>query len=144
MGAAQLTEFLRRQRSVPPSDVKDEWTKALTGLFDQMRAWLKPAQDEKLLNVEAPMMTINEPSLGTYDAISLRILAGARVVDVQPVARVVFGGSGRVDMGSGPRMRVIMRTPDKSQWLVSTSDPKDEGELLTEETFTEALQYLLA
>jgi hypothetical protein len=40
-------------------------------------------------------------------------------------------------------MRIIMRIPDKSQWLISTSDPKDEGEPLTEEAFTEDLQYLL-
>jgi hypothetical protein len=143
MSAAKLKEFLLRQQAVAPSELRNEWTSALVVLFDQMRAWLKPAQDEKLLDVERRLITINEPSLGTYEAFSLLIRAGGREVDVQPVARVVFGGSGRVDMGSGPRMHVIMRTPDKGQWLISTSDPKDEGQPLTEETFTAALQYLL-
>ena len=144
MSVETLVDFLRRRRDPDASsDLRDEWTAAIDALLGQMCDWLKPALDEGLLDVEISKVTIGEPALGTYDASVLRIRTSWQDVFVQPVSRVVLGGSGRLDVGSGPRRMVVTRCPDKSRWVVSSTNPSDDGQPLTEESFTTTLRHLL-
>jgi hypothetical protein len=125
------------------SELRREWIASLDELFEDVCAWLEPPRNMGLLDVEIVRVLVSEPELGTYDAPSLRIRTSWQEIDVRPISRVVLGGSGRADIGFGPRRMIIMRCPDKSQWLISSADPKDEGQPLSEESFARALQCLL-
>jgi len=144
MSCATLVDFLReRQNSDFSSTLRDEWTVALDELFVLMRGWLEPVRDEGLLDVEIVRVSVAEPACGSYEAPSLRIKTWWQEIDVTPISRVVFGGSGRVDVGLGHRKMTVVRTPDKSRWLISGGCWGDVEQSLTEESFTLSLQHLL-
>ncbi len=149
MATERLTDFLRRHqrdntsKSMDLGKTKAEWLAAINDLLDQISTWLKPAADEGLLKLARGEIVVREEALGVYQAPVLQIQSGVRVVSVEPIARVVFGGTGRIDMGHGPKSRVLIRTR-QNKWMLSTPDPKDKGRELTEETLSEALQFLLS
>jgi hypothetical protein len=186
MATPKLSDFLRQQQeegsegSTHARLLKQEWLSALSDLFKDISSWLEPQIKEKLLTISRGEITVREDPLGTYKAPTMEIHANiqgrSRVVPVQPIARMIFGGAGRVDLGQGPKSRVLVRTagnhspkmvenvadrpvgrkpmsggprrvgiPSKDlKWMISTPDPKDEGVLLTEDTLSDALQFLFS
>jgi hypothetical protein len=150
MATKDLEQFLREiqsGRSTSPDleAVKSEWLNGLSALYAQISAWLEPLQKEGLVKVTQKQMTIREESLGVYEAPALEVEAGGRKVFLEPIARMVFGGSGRVDMGHGPLSRVLIREPKETgHWVISAGSPSDGVQELSEKTFSDALKHLLS
>jgi hypothetical protein len=150
MATKDLEQFLRQIQAgrAPSLDVegaKVEWIDGIKKLYKRISGWLEPLRKQGLVTVTPTELTIREESLGVYSAPGLEIAAGGRKVVLEPIARVVFGGSGRVDMGHGPHSRVLIRElTETEKWIVSARSPNDGGRELTEETFSDALQALLS
>jgi hypothetical protein len=150
MATKDLENFLREiqnghSRAVDVEGTKREWLGGIEKLYAQIEQWLDPLRRQGLVKVARTDFTIREETLGTYSAPGLEIEAGGRKISVEPIARVVFGGSGRVDMGHGPLSRVLIRAPKETgEWIISARSPSDGGRELNEDTFSEALQSLLA
>jgi len=150
MATKDLEKFLRqiqsgKGRGFDVEESKREWLRAIDSLLERISGWLEPVAQKGLVKLHRNKVTISEDSLGVYEAPCLEIEAVGRRVVLEPVARVVFGGAGRIDMGHGRLARVLIREPNENnRWLISSAYTKGEGAVLTDETFTEALQSLLS
>ena len=90
------------------------------------------------------MVTLQEEHLGTYEAPAWAVGRGTRLVAIRPVARLVVGAQGRVDVSYGPRHAMLLRTGPEV-WKVrmpgaNTTLVAD----LTPDTFADVLQSMLA
>ncbi|HEX3905444.1 MAG TPA: hypothetical protein VH853_21655 [Polyangia bacterium] len=167
MSSPKLTEFLRQHRDDQQSSaevqrlLKEEWVRAVNDLLNDVTNWLKPQEAEGLLKVtRVEDVTLQEDRLGIYKVPALEIQVGARAISVLPIARLIFGGAGRVDLAYGPRVKILLRTdptakvvhsPDDGPrkagpltWMISGTDPRDRGTELTEESLSDAIQFLLS
>lgn len=125
-------EFLRQKTA--GSDIRErnrnrmEWLGALGRLLDQIRDWLRAADPEGLLEVEAYEVQRAESRLGIYDAPALKIRLSADEVDILPIGRYAIGplpaetqkallgaagtdgpAAGRVDITDGERKHMLFR-----------------------------------
>jgi hypothetical protein len=125
------------------SAVRDRWMSDLAGLCTEIRGWLGSLEREGLLTIEGGVFARVEEQLGAYDApfLKLRFPEG-EVVEVRPVARVVLGAKGRVDVTLGARRFMLFRVEPGKWELVEGLSPISTLPL-TEEVFLSALFALL-
>jgi hypothetical protein len=157
-----LKEFLHehaemeRGRADERTAIQEEWIGALMRLLQQIKEWLRDADEEHQLEIEERWHKLREINVGVYAAPGLVIRLGAREVEVIPVARMVVGpelsnGLIRVDRAFG---RVDLTDGDKSYLLFRTlKEPADEWVIVEDEGYTvdrfdrrtleEAMQSLL-
>lgn len=103
-----------RERHVDGQERKKRWIDELEQLFSHIRQSLIEAG----LDPSAFASTshaISEETLGSYTAPGLRVQMPAGLVLFTPVATVIIGGLGRVDVeetGRGNRVKLIAQQPE--------------------------------
>jgi len=159
--ADPLIDFLRQQkqdaegRKVNWARIRESWITDLRELMAQIRAWLKDAVAERLLEVREHEVSLTEDGLGTYTVPALTISAPrSRLIQIVPKARLIVGAEGRVDLESGPnRAKLIhvgkawkfVREDFSGARLGRLSAPmKRELADLSEQKFRETIRELLA
>lgn len=148
MADTSLSDFLRQQKahqqktSINVDAVRAEWIDAVQSLFEVVRTWLRPEQADGLLELGLREVLVAEERLGSYQMHALDIKAAGKVVMLEPVARIIIGGLGRVDMICGPKRKLLVRDARK-KWSISSREPRDKGQPLDEHTFSEALKLML-
>lgn len=114
--ASALEELLQKKRDAEPSKFGDidwevrktVWLEQLHGLFNDIKIWLQPLEKKGLLRLfDGLERTLIEEHVGTYTVPVLEITAGGDRVRLTPVATLVIGSFGRVDM-KGPKGRKMM------------------------------------
>jgi hypothetical protein len=92
---------MRRQRLKPAeaARIRDEWLSAVDALRQQVRGWAEQ-QGWKVTQTES---VVDEEELGTYKVPVLEIDAPEGQLILRPVARLVLGAVGRVDLSVWPR-----------------------------------------
>lgn len=145
----ELLKLLKEQkkdadRPIGRDKIRDEWVAAVRALVDQVAVWLKPATEAKLLTLRALERDHSEDRLGRYTVPTLEIMTpNGTPVLLEPYARMIVGGKGRVDMHSGSRSTMLVRG-DKGGWFFALRSPKGiKQEPLSEETFSEAFRAML-
>lgn len=95
-----------------------EWRNSLSELFDLFEGWAQ----HKGYQCERSTTEIVEHQLGTYEAPVLTIQRGKARFVVEPIARMIIGGTGRVDFYSYPSLAklIFLRSqesePENRQW----------------------------
>jgi hypothetical protein len=141
----KLTEFLRARKGPPPNhEQRDEWLGAIENLYDQIKAWLREAIAEGLVDYKVGDTSITEGTLGTYDAPVLQLFFGERMVSVRPIGRFVFAAKGRIDMLLGPNKAMMVRDIDGTWKINPVGSTREQLLPLTEDTFSEAVEALLS
>lgn len=130
------------------------WQQSLEALYGRIEGWLQPHVDEGVLRIGQGSTRLAEEMLGHYDAPTRTLAAGPAIVMLQPAARVIIGGKGRVDLyrqgRSGRDERVTLIREDdavEARWhlrrpLAETGNPRDL-QPLTQTVFETALDSLL-
>jgi hypothetical protein len=98
MPLKQTLEHLRSEAQIDPTEIVNRWRAAVDALHKIIRADLREHIDGGLLRVEHRMVTRSEQTLGPYTVSELVLLAGPSTVILAPVATVLVGAHGRVDM----------------------------------------------
>jgi len=141
----KLTEFLRARQGPPPDrEQLAEWLGAIEKLYDQIKAWLREAMAEGLVDLVVGDTSITERTLGTYPAPVLQLFFGERIVYVRPVGRFVVAAKGRVDMSLGPNKAMMVRDIDETWKINPVGSSREQLLPLTEDTFSEAVEALLS
>jgi len=96
-----------------------EWKQACDTLLRQVADWVR---QEAHWSAEVYNREITEEGLGTYHVASLRIETPQGRLHLEPIARIVFGGTGTVELYAWPTLyRVrLLRDPEGSAWKVLT------------------------
>jgi len=145
-----LAEFFRKKKeSVAQLELNNnkeemlqEWLDALQKLFDQFRRWLEPAVNEGLV-VKLYHKEIAEEDLGTYQAPALEVSFGLRRVRIEPIARLIIGGAGRVDVDSWRGIFKFIRSVPQGEWYLVRKGLA-EAEPLEERVFTNLIKEIFA
>lgn len=142
---SSLVEFLKERRNLREESAKrrqdllEEWKEALNGLFDKIEQWLEPAKKEGL-DLERHEVEISEERLGTYRAPALEIRFADIAVRFEPIARMVLGAYGRVDVYSPLGAHKLVRLDMKgNKWYLIFREP-DEKRPLTKEALEDFLK----
>lgn len=104
-----------QERPVDWAKRRQRWLDELEQLFAGIRdSLIEAGLDRAAFTVTAH--SIHEETLGAYDAPGLRVQMPAGIVEFTPVASVIIGGFGRVDVtetGRGEKVKLIAQEPDK-------------------------------
>jgi hypothetical protein len=158
--APTFSEFLRRKgeeyRVRDRHERRSEWLAAISGLYAEIRGWLREDDPEGLLDIVPYEVSRTEPILGTYDAPALQILLGPAEVQVEPVGRevpflAIKGASGtrtefagRIDISDGLREYNLYRErlQDGDRWQIP--DKLNRFTYLDRHVFERILEELLS
>ena len=119
---ARLEEVLKEKRKrqkateIDHEAVRQQWISNCDALISTITEWLKPLENEALLQVEKAELPIYEVQLGEYQAPVLNLVfLKSQVLSLRPVGRFVLGANGRFDLvsGSTPLAMLLHRGHDK-------------------------------
>lgn len=145
---ADLAEFFRKKKEAIAQlesnreGLLEEWLEALSQLYAQLERWLEPAQAEGL-KIRRYEKEITEYELGNYKAPALELSFGLETVHLEPVARFIVGGAGRVDMDSPRGIFKLIRDPATRGWFLVRKTLAD-AEPLNEDSFATLIQEIFA
>lgn len=125
--------------------VKTEWLQDVDVLMAKIREWLQPAVADELLTTKKIESVVFDEHVGSYNTQGIRITTpkGQRI-DVKPHARFIMGFQGRVDLLSGPKRGMFLRT-GPGEWTVGVrAFGRVETTELTEDAFWGVVRELLA
>ena len=150
-GSDSLLEFLRSTKThskkgvFDPKKTKEEWVADLKELMQRLRSFAAPAVKRRLLTIKTEKETIREDQLGTYQVPRLRLIApNNREVETLVRGRYVVGALGRVDLASGPKTAMLVRTgPGEWVFKLKLTPTSWESAPLNERTLSDVLVDLL-
>ena len=124
------------------SAMKEEWLRELDKLMTSIDEWLQPSVDIGL-DLAKDTVTISEEKLGSYAA-PRRIIkfAGSRV-DIEPLARVIVGGHGRVDVRSALRTVFLIFSKPEGIWHIVEERDRTSRQPLNKDSFERLMETFL-
>ena len=139
------------------------WQLRVSKLLDQVDEWLAPLISSNTIIFTRPTIACTEETLGTYSIESGLIQLGRDSLKLKPVASVILGGFGRVDV-DGPNGRAMFilsskdsdiprdqlhdRTKrdqlrDSTEWFISHPSERTKLRPLTQDSFENLFSDLL-
>jgi len=108
------TELLPSDPLLAPQNVASSWQALVRSLADDVSAWSK-AQG---WGISEKLHKVTEEGLGAYDVPFLVIQLPQQLLFLEPVARLVMGAQGRVDLYSYPSMDRVMLLYNGKEWII--------------------------
>jgi hypothetical protein len=149
---SELADFLKIKKSETSAkqpdwnQMKTDWLITLREFFSNIREWLSEI-DQDLLSIEYPSVTIQEEHIGSYQAPSMHIKTDWAYVRIEPIARIIIGGKGRIDMISHSGlscMLLCVSKGDQDVWAYVEERGRVEYKELNKELFHKLLKGLLS
>ena len=144
----RLAEYLKSRRedqslvAADSAKIRAEWLRQLEQLMNDVDQWLEPAV-EAGLKVTRTSVTVKERMLGAYAAPKRVIEFAGRRIEIEPKARIIVGGNGRVDISSTVGRVFLIFSKAGGGWAVVKDRDWTSREPLTRETFERLLEAFL-
>ena len=140
---SKLADFVKSRKEEQEVDaprIKEEWLRELDKLMSRIDEWLRESVKAGL-KVEKAAVEVSEERLGDDYKAPKRVieLAGRRVV-IEPHARIVVGGHGRVNIEGDFGMDLLIFSKPDDTWYVVRDRASMKREPLTKETFEQVLE----
>lgn len=123
----QEEEKVQGQKDKPK--LISEWQKEVADLFEEIQAYLVEYKNDGTMSFSEADVQRSEEMLGTYSIKEMRIVAGPVTIMATPVARMIFGARGRVDLyrqgyvAEQDRLLILRgqksQTDPTPQWLIT-------------------------
>ena len=129
-------------RTASPSGTtraRDAWLRAVEHLLAKIERWAE-SEDWQVARLKPKELT--EGGLGTYTVSDLRIRTPQGLLNVEVVARKVFGADGRVDLCAFPSLHRMLLIRDGRDWKVKTDAGIDWPKRWGKRTFLELAESL--
>ena len=145
---SRLSEYIKSRReeqdllSTDAARIKEEWLQELDKLMDTIDQWLRPSV-EAGLKVTKATVPISEERLGTYIAPKRVIEFTGRRVEVEPKARVIVGGHGRVDVRSSVGTAFLIFSKPEGLWFIVKDRDWTNRETFTQDSFERLMEAFL-
>jgi hypothetical protein len=91
------------QKKIDIEKSKKEWLKSLFDLFMEIKTWMFPLINKKLVSLEEKIIVIKEDLFGAYDAPMLEINGPEWKILLKPKGRFIVGAKGRIDVICGTK-----------------------------------------
>lgn len=141
-------EFLKNKREemrvhLDPQSVIRDWLAQQDALYAQIRYWLTQPEREGLIRIRDEQKEVQEEPLGRYEAPVLFLETDWETLRVEPVARIVNGAMGRIDMHTKNQRFILLQNAEQHWYYRREGATHSEGKLY-ELTFERLLKELLA
>src|SRR5205823_1345349 len=119
--------------TLDPATERERWTQTVQSLCDQVTAW----SESQGWQVARKEMEITEELLGAYAVPMLVIQTSHGALMLEPVARLVMGAQGRIDLYAYPTLFRVMllRNSRDGRWMIRTDSGIFLRQPWNEETF---------
>ncbi len=116
-----------------PANERQQWSQLVSEFCDQVRGWAEEAGWQ----VTRKTLDRTEEVLGTYEVPMLIIQTATRAVMVEPVARMIMGATGRIDVYAYPTLFRVMllRSGASGEWRIRTDSGFFLPQSWSKETF---------
>lgn len=140
--AEAALEAMLAEAKLDPDEERSRWIDVVTAFTHQVSDWAR----EQNWRVEVKQSERSEELLGTYHVPLLIIQTERGAAIVEPVARVVAGSEGRIDIYAYPaRFRVmLLRSSESGEWRIRTDSRVYLRQPWNRETFVDLVQDLTA
>ena len=103
---------------VDHQQIREAWIVTCANLMTTISDWLRPLQDQQLLEIVSETIPIFEDQLGEYEIEALQIVfLQSEVIKIRPVARFIIGAKGRIDISAGGTLLVMMLAKQLDDWV---------------------------
>jgi hypothetical protein len=130
-------------KSTPPEASRKEtesWLSLVNDLTREVESWAAARH----WAVHRDQKTIRESRLGEYIVPVLSVMAPAGRVQVDPVARYVAGGDGRIDLLAWPSLTRMLLIRSGGRWVLKTDSGVEWPEGWNQQTFARLVELLNA
>jgi hypothetical protein len=117
-----------------------QWLALVDQLVGEVEAWAKARN----WAVHRDQKVSRESRLGEYIVPVLSILAPAGRIQIDPVARYIAGGDGRIDLLSWPSLTRMLLIRAGDQWVLKTDSGVEWPEGWNQQTFARLVELLSA
>jgi hypothetical protein len=113
MDKTDFDRFVEQQRklaepAIDRQQMREDWLRSVASLYETVEGYLKDYKENGSVRTSRRQVHLNEELLGSYGAEALTITIGNKQITLNPVARVVIGAMGRVDIiGPAGRSRLV-------------------------------------
>ncbi len=121
--STRLEEILEQKRKQQEKSeinlevVRQEWISNCLRLVSRVTEWLKPLEDQNYIEIRPETIPIREEQLGDYEVSALRIVfVKSQVLTIRPVGHFILDAQGRVDIGSGSTVLVMLIHRGNDKW----------------------------
>lgn len=125
-----------------PAAERSRWIELVSTFANEVANWAR----ERNWRVAITHVKRSEELLGTYEVPTLIIQTERGAVRIEPVARVVKGALGRIDLYAYPTLFRVMllRSPQHGEWRIRTDSGFFLRQSWNKETFLDLVQDLAA
>ena len=144
-----LAEFLKNKKSQEKSgqtqarNMKEKWIGTIHSLFGQIREWIKKAEAEDLVAVYRHNIQLSEKHIGRYTVDKLELLVLDRQIIVEPIARFIEGGDGRVDIYHGFEAFKLLYSEKTDTWHIESRKEPGFRKKLDRDSFVALIQSII-
>lgn len=103
-------------------EVKKDWIKNIDKFYDIVEELLAEYLESGKISYQYIDHTIYEEQLGSYKARKLSLTIGQQQIDFIPIARLIFGGQGRIDLEG---------TSGTVKFIYTVNDSKDDAVVIS-------------
>ncbi len=144
-----LHAFLRSKAAEsqePAEDIdwqarKEKWLSSLKELYDLIRSWLQPLEEDGTLRYSITQMTLQEDYLGPYPVDVLSLHIAKQRIEFCPKGTLIVGAQGRVDVRGPKAVRTLVLS--NGQWSVVERSPRLRMLPFNEDSFQDMLQEVM-
>jgi hypothetical protein len=123
-----------------PNQTKAQWLRTVNSLLTNIEGW---AENEGWLT-KRDDKEIQEQELGSYTAQVLTIQSPQGRIIIDPIAKFVVSGDGRIDLYAWPSLNRVRLLRKNRKWIVRTDSGIDWPKPWGRETFLNLANGLLA
>ena len=149
----RLEKILKEKRKqqeaskVDHQQIREAWIISCSNLMTTISNWLRPLQNQQLLEIKSESIPIFEDQLGEYEVVALQVVfLQSEVMKIRPVARFIIGARGRIDISAGGTLLVMVLAKQPDEWVFAKRNIQ-RGEFETwpfnKDTFDEFLSQFL-
>jgi len=144
-----LQAFIRSKVASPPEPEaqidwahrKEEWLKAIDGLYDLVKSWLQPLESDDTLRFRLAKISLEEDQIGTYEVDVLTLLIGKQRVAFYPKGTLIIGADGRVDVRGQRAVRTLVL--NGGRWFVVERAPRLKTLPFNDDSFQDLLREVM-
>jgi hypothetical protein len=118
----------------------ESWLALINDLTREVESWAA----DRHWAVHREEKTVRESRLGEYVVPVLSVLAPAGRVQLDPVARYVAGGDGRIDLLAWPSLSRMLLIRTGGRWVLKTDSGVEWPEGWNQQTFARLVELLNA
>jgi len=110
----------KKNHDINWDEIREKWIKNTSELYETIKEWFRELIDEGYMKITTREISISESNIGSYNIDRLYIDLSGPVLILNPFARMIIGGKGRIDVyfrgNVSEKVMLILSEEDPPEW----------------------------